>query len=37
MEVIEKTRWERDKLVGVESVRKQNESEDGGMREFRET
>ena len=36
MEVIEKTKWEGDNTVGVERVRKQNESEDGGMRELRE-
>ena len=36
MEVIEKTRWEGDKTVGAERVRKQSESEDGGIRELRE-
>ena len=36
MEVIEKTRWERGECVAVEQVRKQSESEDGGMRELRE-
>ena len=34
MEVIEKIRWEGDKTVGVERVRKQSESDDGGMREL---
>ena len=30
------TRWKRGEYVVVERVRKQNESEDGGMRELRE-
>ena len=30
------TRWKRGEFVVVERVRKQNESEDGGMRELRE-
>ena len=30
------TRWKRGEIIVVESVRKQNESEDGGMRELRE-
>ena len=30
------TRWKRGELVVVEKVRKQSESEDGGMRELRE-
>ena len=29
------TRWKRGEFVVVEIVRKQNESEDGGMRELR--
>ena len=36
MEVIEKARWERDKTVGIERVRKQSVSEDGGMWELRD-
>ena len=30
------TRWKRGEFVVVERVRKQSESEDGGMRELRE-
>ena len=30
------TRWKRGEFVVVEIVRKQSESEDGGMRELRE-
>ena len=30
------TRWKRGKFVAVETVRKQSESEDGGMRELRD-
>ena len=30
------TRWKRGEIVVVEIVRKQSESEDGGMRELRE-
>ena len=30
------TRWKRGEIVVVERVRKQSESEDGGMRELRE-
>ena len=30
------TRWKRGEIVVVEGVRKQSESEDGGMRELRE-
>ena len=30
------TRWKRGEFVAVEIVRKQSESEDGGMRELRE-
>ena len=30
------TRWKRREFVSVERVRKQSESEDGGMRELRE-
>ena len=30
------TRWKRREIVVVEIVRKQSESEDGGMRELRE-
>ena len=30
------TRWKRGELIVVESVRKQSESEDGGMRELRD-
>ena len=30
------TRWKRREFVVVEIVRKQSESEDGGMRELRE-
>ena len=30
------TRWKRGEIVVVERVRKQSESEDGGMRESRE-
>ena len=30
------TRWKRGEIVFVEKVRKQSESEDGGMRELRE-
>ena len=30
------TRWKRGEIVVVEIVRKQGESEDGGMRELRE-
>ena len=30
------TRWKRGEVVVVESMRKQSESEDGGMRELRE-
>ena len=30
------TRWKRGELVVVEIVRKQSESEDGGMRELRD-
>ena len=31
------TKWKRGEFVVVESVRKQSESEDGGMRELRES
>ena len=31
------TRWKRGEFVVVEMVRKQSESEDGGMRELRES
>ena len=30
------TRWKRGEFIVVEKVRKQSESEDGGMRELRE-
>ena len=30
------TRWKRGEFVAAERVRKQSESEDGGMRELRE-
>ena len=30
------TKWKRGEFVVVKPVRKQNESEDGGMRELRE-
>ena len=30
------TRWKRGEIVVVERMRKQSESEDGGMRELRE-
>ena len=30
------TRWKRGEIVVVEIVRKQSESDDGGMRELRE-
>ena len=30
------TRWKRRKFIAAERVRKQSESEDGGMRELRE-
>ena len=30
------TRWKRGEIVVVERVRRQNESENGGMRELRE-
>ena len=30
------TKWKRGEFVAVEIVRKQNESEDGGMRELEE-
>ena len=30
------TRWKRGEIVVVEIVKKQSESEDGGMRELRE-
>ena len=30
------TRWRRGEFIVVENVRKQSESEDGGMRELRE-
>ena len=30
------TRWKRGEFVAVEIVRKQSESEDGGMKELRE-
>ena len=32
----EDTRWKREEFVVVERVRKQSESEDGGMKELRE-
>ena len=31
------TRWKRGEFVTVERVKKQSESEDGGMRELRES
>ena len=30
------TRWKRGEIVGVETVKKQSENEDAGMRELRE-
>ena len=30
------TRWKRGEIIAVERVRKQSESEDGGMRELKE-
>ena len=30
------TRWKREEVVVVERMRKQSESEDGGMRELRD-
>ena len=35
-ETIKNTRWKRGELVAVDIVRKQSESENGGMRELKE-